>query len=86
MSDSEIVDGIRYLAQDVGVFGETAGGVTVSAALALAEPAGSVRTMRSCCVTGHGLKTVEALQGAVPEAPIIAPRIRELEALYGRDV
>ena len=38
------------------------------------------------CITGNGLKTVEALQGALPEAPIIAPRIRELEALHGRDL
>ena len=38
------------------------------------------------CITGNGLKTVEALQGAWPEAPIIAPRLRELEALYGRDL
>ena len=29
---------------------------------------------------------IEALQGALPEAPIIAPRIRELEALYGRNL
>jgi len=38
------------------------------------------------CITGNGLKTVEALGGALPEAPIIAPRIRDLEALYGRDL
>ena len=38
------------------------------------------------CITGNGLKTVEALQGALPEAPVIAPRLEELEALYGRDL
>ena len=38
------------------------------------------------CITGNGLKTVEALQGVLPEAPVIAPKIRELEALYGRDL
>jgi len=38
------------------------------------------------CITGNGLKTVEALQGALPESPVIAPRLRELEALYGRDL
>ena len=32
------------------------------------------------------LKTIEALSGALPEAPIIAPRLRELEALHGRDL
>jgi threonine synthase len=38
------------------------------------------------CITGNGLKTVEALAGALPDAPVIAPRIRELEALHGRDL
>jgi threonine synthase len=36
------------------------------------------------CITGNGLKTVEALTGTLPEAPTIAPRIRDLEELYGR--
>ena len=33
------------------------------------------------CITGHGLKTVEALHGALPDAPLIAPRLRDVEAL-----
>ena len=37
-------------------------------------------------LTGNGLKTVEALQGTLPEAPVIAPKLKELEALYGRDL
>jgi threonine synthase len=82
VSDTELVDGIRYLAEDVGVFGETAGGVTVSAALALAR-AGRLRPDDEVvlCITGHGLKTLEAVSGVLPEAPIIAPRLREVTAL-----
>jgi threonine synthase len=87
VSESALVAGIRLLAETTGVFTETAGGVTVAAALALAE-SGRLRPDDEVvlCITGHGLKTVEALHGALPEAPIIAPRIKELEALHGRDL
>ena len=37
------------------------------------------------CITGHGLKTLEAVSGVLPEAPIIAPRLREVAALVERD-
>jgi threonine synthase len=82
VSDAELVDGIRWLAQDAGVFAETAGGVTAAAALALARssrlgPEDEV----VLCVTGHGLKTLEAVRDALPETPVIAPRLREVAAL-----
>ncbi len=82
VSDEELVAGMRHLAEDVGVFGETAGGVTVSAALALAR-AGRLRPDDEVvlCITGHGLKTLEAVSGVLPEAPVIAPRLREVAAL-----
>jgi threonine synthase len=87
VSEAALVDGIKLLAESTGVFTETAGGVTVAAAIALAQ-SGRLRPEDEVvlCVTGNGLKTVEALGGALPDAPIIAPRIRELEALYGRDL
>ena len=87
VSETALVDGIKLLAETTGVFTETAGGVTVAAALALAE-CGRLAPEDELvlCITGNGLKTIEALQGALPDAPIIAPRIRELEALYGRDL
>src|SRR5439155_1121455 len=34
VSDPELVEGIRFLAEDTGVFAETAGGVTAAGALA----------------------------------------------------
>jgi threonine synthase len=85
--DPEIVAGIRLLAETSGIFTETAGGATVAGALALAR-AGRLRPDDEVvlCITGNGLKTVEALQGELPESPVIAPRLRELEALYGRDL
>ena len=87
VSEEALVGGIKLLAETTGVFTETAGGVTVAAALALAE-SGRLRPEDDVvlCITGNGLKTIEALQGTLPETPIIAPRIRDLEAAYGRDL
>lgn len=82
VDDTSLVEGIRLLARTTGLFAETAGGVTVAAALTLARrgylgPADEV----VICITGHGLKTVEAVQPTLEEAPLIAPRLQELEAL-----
>lgn len=87
VSDEQLVAGIRLLAETTGIFTETAGGATVAGALELAA-AGRLRPDDEVvlCITGHGLKTTEAPGETLPEAPIIAPRIRELEALYGRDL
>ena len=73
LSDTELVQGIRYLAEDVGVFAETAGGVTVAGALALAR-AGRLRPDDEVvlCITGHGLKTLEAVSGVLPAAKVLA--------------
>lgn len=86
VSEEAIVDGIRTLAADVGIFTETAGGVTVAGALKLAA-AGRFRADDEVvlCITGNGLKTIEAVTDPslhpLPEAPIIAPRLREVKAL-----
>src|SRR5207244_1309816 len=77
VSGAELLHGIRFLAQGAGILAETAGGVTAAAALALAQggrldPKDEV----VLCVTGHGLKTLEAVRDALPEAPVIAPRLR----------
>ncbi len=82
VGDPEIVEGIRLLAREAGVFTETAGGATVGAALALARD-GRLRPDDDLvlCITGNGLKTVEALEGALPESSLIAPRLSEVAAL-----
>src|SRR2546427_5012902 len=82
VTDAELVAGIRVLAEDTGVFAETAGGVTVAAALALARagrlgPEDRV-VLRS---PGAGVNTVEAVSGVLPEGPTIAPKLREVAAL-----
>jgi threonine synthase len=84
--DADLVAGIRTLAEDTGVFTETAGGVTVAAALALARQ-GALRSDDQVvlCITGHGLKTVEAITdpsyGPPPEAPVIEPKLGAVRRL-----
>jgi threonine synthase len=82
VSDPELVEGIRLLAEETGVFAETAGGVTVAGALTLAR-AGRLRPDDEVvlCITGHGLKTLDAVHAVIPEAPVIAPRLREVTTL-----
>jgi len=76
VSDEEIVEGIKLLARTEGIFAETAGGVTI-ATLAKLAASGTVRREERvvALVTGHGLKTVEALAGAVGPTATIAPTL-----------
>ena len=64
VTDDEVIEGIRLLARTEGIFAETAGGVTI-ATLAKLAAQGVVRSDERvvAMVTGHGLKTVEALAG-----------------------
>ncbi len=82
VSDEELVRGIQLLAETTGIFTETAGGVTVAATLALAREGRLTSDDEVVlCITGNGLKTTEAVAQAIPSAPVIAPRLREVAAL-----
>src|SRR6185436_868144 len=82
VTDADLVTGIRLLAETTGIFTETAGGVTVAGALALAREGRLKREDEVVlCITGNGLKTVEAVSGVLPEAPLIAPKVKEVAAL-----
>jgi len=85
VSDAELVAGIRLLAETTGIFTETAGGVTVAGALALAR-AGRLTADDEVvlCITGNGLKTIEALSGELPEIPVIDPKVKEVAALVDK--
>ncbi|MFL5561458.1 MAG: threonine synthase, partial [Gemmatimonadaceae bacterium] len=65
-----------------GIFTETAGGVTVAAALALAAN-GHFRPedVIVLCITGNGLKTTDAVRDALPPAPLVNAKVREVAAL-----
>ena len=64
VSDREVVDAMQLLAVNEGVFAETAGGVTVGVARKLfAQGRISADETTVLCITGNGLKTVDAVQG-----------------------
>jgi threonine synthase len=79
VGDDQIRDGIRLLARTTGVFGETAGGVTVAALGALLadgrlDPAGETVVFN----TGEGLKTLEAVAAVAGPTRRTAPTLRAL--------
>jgi threonine synthase len=76
VTDDEIVAGIRLLAQTEGIFAETAGGVTIATLAKLAEQGVVRRDERVVAyVTGHGLKTIEAVSPHVGPTATIAPTL-----------
>ncbi|MDG1890070.1 MAG: threonine synthase [Verrucomicrobiota bacterium] len=86
VSDDEIREGIRLLAECEGIFAETAGGVTVGVAKKLIAN-GSIPKDDSAvlCITGNGLKTLDAVAGHVGKAKEIRPSLREFEALLNNE-
>ncbi len=86
VSDEEIIEGIKLLAETEGIFAETAGGVTVACAKKLIE-SGRIPVNESIalCITGHGLKTAEAVAPHLPQPRVINPSLREFDALVAND-
>ncbi|HET6751094.1 MAG TPA: threonine synthase [Actinomycetes bacterium] len=81
VDDHEVVEAMALLARTTGVFGETAAGVTV-ATLARLAAAGAFRPGERvvALITGHGLKTIDALDGRVGGRTItVRPNIDALE-------
>lgn len=82
-TDPEVLAGIRLLAETEGLFAETAGGTVVAATKRLAD-AGAFADGRPVVllITGHGLKTVEALGATRPFATVIDGKLDEFEAFW----
>lgn len=80
VSDEEVVEGIRLLAETEGLFAETAGGVTIAGLRRLVQ-AGHVHRDETVVafITGGGLKTQEAVENALPEAIHIKPTMASFE-------
>jgi threonine synthase len=80
VTDDEIREGIRLLAQTTGIFTETAGGVT-TAVLAKLAHRGDIDPDERVVVyiTGEGLKTLDAVRGTF-EAWEIDPSVASFEA------
>jgi threonine synthase len=85
VSDGEILDSIRLLAESEGVFAETAGGVTVGCAGKLYGQ-GRIRPEETTvlCITGNGLKTTDALAGQIAAVEPIRPKLAEFEVFLER--
>lgn len=86
VSDEEIRDAMKALAECEGIFTETAGGVTVGTTKKLVA-SGKIPAEDSVvlCVTGNGLKTLDAVQGRVGKPAEIKPSLREFEELIESD-
>ena len=82
VTDDEIRAAIKLLAETEGIFTETAGGVTVGVAKKLIA-SGKISSEDSMvlCITGNGLKTLEAMTGHVGQPREIKPSLREFEGL-----
>ncbi|MGR3319030.1 MAG: threonine synthase [Candidatus Anammoxibacter sp.] len=82
VTDEELVEGIKLLAETEGIFTETAGGVTVAATQKLIKQ-GKLPTDETVviCITGNGLKTQDAIIGKLKELTIIEPDIKEVDKI-----
>ena len=83
VTDEEIIEGIKLLARTEGIFTETAGGVTIATLKRLTEQGVIHPEERTVAyVTGHGLKTLEALSGTVGPTATIAPTIEAFTSAF----
>jgi threonine synthase len=82
ISDPEIIDSIKLLAETEGIFAETAGGVTTGVAAKLIQQGriGADETT-VVCITGNGLKTTDAIAADFPASDAIEPKLDAFEAL-----
>jgi threonine synthase len=83
VSDEEIVDAIRLLAETEGIFTEPAGGTTVAATIELIRR-GAISPDDSVvvCVTGNGYKTAEVMADRLSEPVRLSRAFKEFEAWW----
>ena len=84
VTDDEIIDAIKLLARTEGIFAETAGGVTIATLVKLANEGLITPDERTVAiVSGHGLKTVEALEGHVAPTHTISGTLASFNDAFG---
>src|SRR5271168_1194069 len=87
VTDDQIREGIKLLAECEGIFAETAGGVTVGVAKKLiASGAIPAQDAAVLCITGNGLKTLDAVVGHAGYTKEIKPSLREFENLLDAEI
>lgn len=79
-TDDEIIAAIQLLASTEGIWTETAGGTTLAVARKLIEQ-GKINPDESTvvCITGNGLKTLEAVRGRIGAPTTIAATLASFE-------
>src|SRR6185503_1029163 len=87
VTDKEIVEAIRLLAETEGIFTEPAGGTTLAAAIELIER-GIIPRDESIvvCVTGNGYKTSEVVANRLAEPVRLSRAFKEFEAWHASRV
>jgi threonine synthase len=83
VTDAEIVDAIRLLAETEGIFTEPAGGTTLAAAIDLVER-GIIPPDESIvvCVTGNGYKTAEVVADHLTAPVRLSRAFKDFEGWY----
>ncbi len=82
VSDAEIIDAIKLLAETEGIFTETAGGTTLAVTKKLiAQGRLTAKDRIVIAITGNGLKTQEAL--TLEELQSIEPKLSAFESAVG---
>ncbi len=85
-SDREIVDAIKLLAKTEGIWTEPAGGTTLAAAIKLIQSGRIPKDESICvCITGNGLKTLEAVQNDLPQPRVIEAKLSEFDELLAEN-
>ena len=81
VSDPEVVEGMKLLAETEGIFAETAGGVTIAGLKRVVQQGGmDPKGLTVAFITGNGLKTVEAVVEQVEPPLHIEPTVAAFQA------
>jgi threonine synthase len=80
VTDDEVIEGIKLLAETEGIWAETAGGVTIGC-LKKMVASGFIRRDEEtvAIISGGGLKTLEAVVDQLEEPLHVEPRIASFE-------